>query len=82
MPASMSALPLESVMLKDLLTLSGYFDDDTLYEADLVRRYGLDTVNEAIDRGWLAHGWIPCGKGRRRCVVRLSESGRQAAVRA
>ncbi len=69
-------------MLKDLLALSGYFDgvETALYEEDLVHRYGRETVHEAIDKGWLAHGWIPCGRGRRRCVVRLSEAGQQAAA--
>lgn len=69
-------------MLKDLMALSGYFDDveTSLYEADLIKRYGQQTVHDAINKGWLAHGWIPCGQGRRRCVVRLSEAGRQAAA--
>jgi hypothetical protein len=69
-------------MLKDLLALSGYFDEveTSLYEADLIRRYGQQTVHNAIDKGWLLHGWIPCGQGNRRCVVRLSEEGRRAAL--
>ena len=69
-------------MLKDLLALCGYFDgvETTLYEEDLIRRYGRATVHEAIDKGWLAHGWIPCGSGRRRCVVRLSAEGQRAAA--
>lgn len=69
-------------MLRDLAALSGYFDEveTALYEEDLIRRYGRETVHDAIDRGWLAHGWIPCGKGRRRCVVRLSEAGYRAAA--
>ncbi len=69
-------------MLKDLLALTGYFDsvETSLYEADLIHRYGQQTVHEAIEKGWLAHGWIPCGRGRRRCVVRLSEEGRRAAA--
>ena len=69
-------------MLKDLLALTGYFDDveTTLYEEDLIRRYGRETVHHAIDQGWLAHGWIPCGAGRRRCVVRLSETGQHIAA--
>lgn len=68
-------------MLKDLLAVCGYFDslESALYEEDLVRRYGRDEVSHAIRKGWLAHGWIPCGRGRRRCVVRLSESGQRAA---
>lgn len=68
-------------MLNDLLAVSGYFDDlqASFYEEDLAQRYGRDAVDRALDQGWLLHGWIPCGRGRRRCVVRLSERGARAA---
>lgn len=68
-------------MLKDLLAVSGYFDwiETHFYEDDLVRRYGREAVMRAVQAGWLRHGWIPCGRGRRRCVVRLSPEGRRAA---
>ena len=65
-------------MLEDLKALAGYFDgpETLLYEEDLIRRYGGDAVSAALETGLLDHGWIPCGRGRRRCVCRLSEKGK------
>ncbi len=68
-------------MLVDLYLLRSYFAEQfsVVYEHDLVTRYGHAPVREAIARGWLDHSHIPCGRGRRRCVCRLTQSGVQQA---
>lgn len=69
-------------MLNDLLLVTRYFEgpDTALYERDLEERYGVDAVRRAIRTGLLEHRWVPCGKGRRRCVCWLSAKGRQEAL--
>lgn len=64
-------------MLIELYLLRTYFAEQfsALYEQDLIRRYGRNEVHAAIDQGLLEHSFVPCGRGRRRCVCRLSEKG-------
>lgn len=64
-------------MLQDLYILEKYFSPSfsISYEQDLIEKYGFETVQSAIKSGFLDHGYIPCGKEKRRCVCRLSEKG-------
>ena len=68
-------------MLEDLLMVNTYFEPHfrAFYEADLIRRYGEKSIRRAIRNGELEHRWLPCGQGRRRCVVWLSERGCERA---
>lgn len=69
-------------MLEDLLMVDNYFEPHAraFYEADLVERYGQNSIMKAVRNGDLEHRWLPCGQGRRRCVVWLSEQGRKRAM--
>ncbi|GEM_PF-3563823 len=64
-------------MLIELYLLRTYFAEQftALYEQDLIGKYGPAAVSEAIEEGILEHRRIPCGRGRERCVCRLSEKG-------
>ncbi len=68
-------------MLAELYLLQTYFAEhfSAVYEEDLVERYGREPVSLAIKRGILEHRRVPCGKGRQRCVCRLSEEGLKQA---
>lgn len=64
-------------MLHDLYLLSCYFDPTqaVLYEEDLERKYGPETVREAIVKGWLDLYCAPCAKGAGKIYCRLSSRG-------
>ena len=57
-------------MIKELELLKTYFDlpNAVLYEEDLVKKFGRGAVTSAIQSGALQHRWVPCGRGKRRCV--------------
>lgn len=66
-------------MLHDLYLLSCYFEGPqaVLYEEDLKRRYGLETVTRALNDGLLELYCIPCAKGAGGFFCRLSAQGRR-----
>jgi hypothetical protein len=65
------------MLLHDLFVLQNYYGEtqSIMYEDDLIRLYGQDDVQSAIQEGLIDHGWIPCASGRKRCVCRLSDKG-------
>ena len=64
-------------MLHDLYLLSCYFDGPqaVLYEEDLKRRYGLESVREALLQGSIELYCAPCTKGPGKFFCRLSARG-------
>lgn len=64
-------------MLYDLYVLRTFFAEQfgAMYEHDLRVKYGDETVRKAIKRGLISHHYVPCGKGRKRCVCSITEKG-------
>ena len=60
--------------MSQLSLVNDYFDqpNSVLYEDDLVKHFGRDTITQAIRKGIIQHRWVPCGKNRRRCVCWLN----------
>ena len=64
-------------MFIELYLLQTYFAEQfsSIYEDDLIDRFGYEPVQKAIKSGYLEHRRIPCGTGKKRCVCRLSDKG-------
>lgn len=68
-------------MLRDFLLLESYFGEPDSIQAieDTVRRYGPDTVREAVEAGHLKIRALLLRTGGGPIVCGLSESGRRKA---
>lgn len=68
-------------MLTDLYLLETYFEEPFtgIYERDLVRRYGPQEVERALQDGLIERCALPCVKNAGNCLCRLSEKGRRCA---
>lgn len=70
-------------MLSDFLALESFYDEcgAVQYLDDITMRYGPLSVRQALESGYLERRLICIGPDCGRCVCRLSEIGRNEALK-
>lgn len=70
-------------MLHDFFLIEAYFGapEAAMAQEDMIRRYGPQTVRNALEKGYLCSREIFCGPLRGKVLHWLSDEGRRAAAR-